>query len=75
MPDNASTRVASTEIASPHVAICRKSGQEFSFGEDDLLFLERVSPTINGKLYLVPPPTLAPDLRAMRRMAWNLENR
>ncbi len=42
---------------------------------DDLAFLERVSPVFDGKKYLIPPPTLSPDERKRRRMAWRNESK
>lgn len=53
---------------------CRKSGIAFEVTQEDLAFYEKASPRINGKLELLPPPTLAPQLRAMRRMAWRNSN-
>ncbi len=54
--------------------VCRKSGAKFSVSEDDLRFYERISPAFEGKIFLLPPPTLCPELRAMRRMAWRNSN-
>lgn len=56
------------------VRVCRKSGVEFSVTDDDQSFLERVSPVVAGERLLISPPTLAPELRAMRRMAWRNSN-
>ncbi|MBI4836653.1 MAG: hypothetical protein HY817_05345 [Candidatus Abawacabacteria bacterium] len=50
--------------------ICRISGQEFTVTDDDQQFLQKVSPLLAGKKYLISPPTLAPDERKRRRMAW-----
>ena len=36
----------------------------------DLAFYEKVSPVFNGKKELITPPTLCPDCRNRRRMAW-----
>lgn len=49
---------------------CAKTGQPFEVDDRDLAFLERISPTFAGKKYPVPPPTLCPDARQQRRMAW-----
>ncbi len=38
--------------------------------KEDLDFYEKVSPVFNGKKELIPPPTLCPDCRVQRRMAW-----
>lgn len=53
---------------------CRKSGTSYEVTADDLSFLERVSPVIAGKRLAIPPPTLSPQLRAMRRMVWRNSN-
>lgn len=50
--------------------ICRVSGQEFEITDDDLAFLEKMSPIFAGKKYPIPPPTISPDERKRRRMAW-----
>ncbi|MBP6085464.1 hypothetical protein KA517_04495 [Candidatus Gracilibacteria bacterium] len=50
--------------------ICRVSGQPFVVTEGDQVFLEKVSPTFGGKRYLLPVPTLSPEERRRRRMAW-----
>lgn len=38
-------------------------------------FLEKISPTINGKKFLIPPPTLSPQERARRRLSYRNENK
>ncbi len=48
---------------------CRQCQSSFDITEDDLSFLEKVSPVIAGKKELIPPPTLCPDCRLQRRMA------
>ncbi len=49
---------------------CRKTGAPFEVAADDLAFLERVSPVIGRVTLSLPHPTLTPELRAMRRLAW-----
>lgn len=49
---------------------CAKS---FDVTEDDLAFYEKVSPVFGGKKYLIPPPTLCPTCRMIRRMCWRNE--
>jgi len=47
---------------------CAVSGKEFAIFQSDLDFLEKISPTINGKKYSIPLPTLCPEERQRRRM-------
>jgi len=49
---------------------CRQCSASFEITDADLKFYEDVSPVFNGKKELVPPPTLCPDCRLQRRMAW-----
>tara|TARA_Y100000310_G_scaffold317549_1_gene370526 strand:- start:2924 stop:4552 length:1629 start_codon:yes stop_codon:yes gene_type:complete len=42
---------------------------QFEVTNEDLTFLEKVSPVFNGKKYIVPPPTLCPNCRVQRRLA------
>lgn len=55
-------------------SICRKTGISFEVTAEDLDFYRRISPTINGKTYSIPAPTLCPDQRAMRRLVWRNSN-
>lgn len=50
--------------------ICKHSGREFDVTKEDLQFLEEVSPIFDGKKYLIPPPTLAPEMRLRRRLSF-----
>ncbi|MEI8229610.1 MAG: hypothetical protein WCG83_00545 [Candidatus Peregrinibacteria bacterium] len=54
--------------ACPH---CRLS---FEILPDDLALLEKLSPMIAGKKEPLPPPTLCPDCRQQRRMAFRNEH-
>lgn len=47
---------------------CNQCSTTFEITESDLTFYEKVSPTIAGKKQLVPPPTLCPDCRQIRRI-------
>ncbi len=49
---------------------CTQCGTAFIVTDDDLAFLDKVSPVFNGKKELIPPPTLCPDCRQQRRMAF-----
>lgn len=48
---------------------CTDCGQSFEISDDDLAFLDKLSPIIAGKKELIPPPTLCPDCRLQRRLA------
>lgn len=50
--------------------ICRQCQAAFEVTDEDLEFLRTVSPVFNGKIELIPPPTLCPLCRTQRRMAW-----
>lgn len=52
---------------------CKHCQASFEIMNDDLRFLEKVSPVIGGKKYPLPPPTLCPDCRAQRRYAFRNE--
>ena len=68
---------------------CRKCTGEFPITDKDMEFYEKVSPTFpswgvapwNGdgvvapKKYLIPPPTLCPDCRQQRRLAFRNERK
>lgn len=47
---------------------CKQCGVNFDVTEDDLAFLDKVSPVFSGKKELIPPPTLCPDCRLQRRL-------
>ena len=49
---------------------CTFSGTSFLVPDEDLQFYEDISPVFNGKKYLIPPPTLCPQARWQRRLAW-----
>lgn len=49
--------------------------QPFEVTNEDLAFYEKVSPIFAGKKELIPPPTLCPECRQQRRLAFrNLRN-
>ena len=54
-------------------SFCNLTGESFEIHAEDLAFLQRMSPRINGKLYQIPAPTLSPDARMQRRQAWRNE--
>jgi Zn ribbon nucleic-acid-binding protein len=54
---------------------CRQCEADFPITDKDMEFYEKVSPSFAGKKYLIPPPTLCPDCRAQRRLAWRNERK
>ncbi|MFH0770298.1 MAG: hypothetical protein V1926_02875 [Candidatus Peregrinibacteria bacterium] len=63
--------------------ICRQCSAPFEVASEDLAFCEKVSPVFpstalgagNGKKESIPPPTLCPECRQQRRLAWRNERR
>ncbi len=55
--------------------ICPQCSSNFDITDDDLAFLEKVSPIFNGKKELIPPPTLCPECRMQRRLAFRNERK
>ncbi len=53
--------------------ICRQCQTAFGITDSDLAFYEKVSPVFSGKKELIPPPTLCPDCRLQRRLAFRNE--
>ncbi|MFH1444317.1 MAG: hypothetical protein ABIG34_02920 [Candidatus Peregrinibacteria bacterium] len=47
--------------------------QNFEITQEDLAALEMVSPIIAEEKHAIPPPTLCPDCRQQRRLAWRNE--
>src|SRR5438105_1037595 len=54
---------------------CKHCQLAFEVTPDDLAHLDKVSPVIAGKKYAIPPPTLCPDCRQQRRLAWRNERK
>jgi Zn ribbon nucleic-acid-binding protein len=54
---------------------CRQCHDTFPITDKDLKFYENVSPVFGGKKYFVPTPTLCPDCRQQRRLAWRNERK
>ncbi len=52
-----------------HSTTCRSCSTTFDVTDDDLAFLDRISPVFAGKKELIPAPTLCPDCRLQRRLA------
>jgi hypothetical protein len=54
---------------------CKASNQPFPITQKDLTFYEKISPTLNGKKYPIPTPTLCPEERERRRLAFRNERK
>ena len=53
--------------------VCAVTGESFEHTQDDVDFLETLSPQIAGTKYTLPAPTLSPRARHQRRLAWRNE--
>ena len=53
--------------------VCKNCSQNFEITEDDLKFLQKISPKFDGKVYEIPAPTFCPDCRQQRRLCWRNE--
>ena len=52
---------------------CKQCSTGFEITDDDLAFYESVSPVFHEKKELIPPPTLCPECRLQRRIAFRNE--
>lgn len=52
---------------------CTLCSAGFVIDDRDLAFYDKVSPEFAGKKIAIPPPTLCPDCRLQRRLAWRME--
>ncbi len=52
---------------------CVACREEYTVRDQDIGLLERISPSINGITYLIPPPHRCPSCREQLRMAWRNE--
>ena len=52
---------------------CAHCNNDFTVEADDLEFYKKISPTFDGKQFLVPSPSLCPDCREIRRLSWRNE--
>jgi len=55
--------------------ICLLSGKEFVITDKDLEFYDKMSPTFDGKKFQIPTPTLCPEERQKRRLAFRNERK
>ncbi|MDD4319633.1 MAG: hypothetical protein PHW10_04915 [Candidatus Peribacteraceae bacterium] len=49
---------------------CKQCATAFDVTDDDLAFLDKLSPVIAGKKEPIPPPTLCPECRQQRRVSY-----
>ena len=54
---------------------CRACQSPYPITDRDIEFYTKVSPTFNGKKEFIPPPTLCPDCRQQRRLAFRNERK
>lgn len=54
---------------------CRVSWQPFAIYASDLVFYDKISPTFAGKKFQIPTPTLCPEERQRRRLAFRNERK
>lgn len=54
---------------------CRQCATKFEITDEDLKFYDKISPVFAGKKYQIPPPTLCPDCRQQRRLAFRNERK
>ena len=52
------------------ITTCSLTNNNFETSNQDLSFFDRVSPVIAGQKHTIPPPTLSPEARLIRRMTW-----
>ncbi|OQA52057.1 MAG: hypothetical protein BWY43_00664 [candidate division WS2 bacterium ADurb.Bin280] len=49
---------------------CIQCSANFTVTDADLEFYKKISPTFDGKTFEIPAPTLCPDCRRQKRIAW-----
>jgi uncharacterized protein YbaR (Trm112 family) len=54
---------------------CRQCQDTFPITDKDMEFLSRLAPHIGNKSFELPPPTLCPDCRQQRRLAFRNERK
>lgn len=52
---------------------CELCGENFEVTDDDLAFLEKISPELGGKKYIIDSPKLCHNCRQIRRYSWRNE--
>lgn len=54
---------------------CKRCADEFTITQKDLEALDKISPVLAGQKKLIPPPTLCPDCRKLRRLCFRNERK
>jgi len=49
---------------------CKQCNQQFEVADADLEFYKKISPIFVGETFEIPSPSLCPDCRRQRRLAW-----
>jgi len=49
---------------------CKQCSANFTVTDEDLAFYKKISPTFDGRTFEIPAPSLCPDCRRQRRIAW-----
>ncbi|MDD3687963.1 MAG: hypothetical protein PHE56_14535, partial [Bacteroidales bacterium] len=49
---------------------CKQCSKNFTVEDEDLEFYRKISPTFAGKTFEIPPPTLCPTCRHIRRLSF-----
>ena len=52
---------------------CKQCGSDFVVMDEDLAFLEKISPVVSGEKFLIPPPVCCPKCSYQRRLAFRNE--
>ncbi len=52
---------------------CKNCSQTYIIEDEDMSFYEKISPTLNGKTHIIPPPTLCPNCRLQRKLSFRNE--
>jgi len=54
---------------------CKQCQKEFVIEDEDLAFYKKISPTLDGRVFEMPAPSLCPRCRLIRRMIWRNERK
>lgn len=52
------------------MATCAQCSQPFDIADEDRAFYDKISPTFDGKKFSIPEPTMCPECRQQRRLAF-----
>lgn len=73
MEEKVITKMNSNEIV-VKIKICKDCWIKFEITSKDLEFYEKISPVFGGRKFNIPWPTLCPNCRQQRRLAFRNEN-